>query len=285
MKVVFFGSSKYSVIAANALHENIKLCCVVTKSTSDAVKAFVSKKHIPLVIADKIDSHIIKQIATYSPDFLVVADYGLIVPNDLLKLPKYAPLNIHHSLLPKYRGPTPAPSAILNGEKYSGVSIIIMIGKIDAGDILAQEKYKLKSEETTDSLLTQLNALGGKLIVAVLNNFDKYYAKRRKQNEQNTTPTPRLTKENGHIDILKIKNSIEIKNLKLKIKAYSPWPGVWFKTKLNGKEKVIKLLPDQKIQVEGKMPMSYRDFLNGYPEAKETMRVLQPDLTRGLKYD
>jgi methionyl-tRNA formyltransferase len=105
----------------------------------------------------------------------------------------------------------------------------------------------------------------------VLNKYLKDDLKLVAQEHEKATFTKPLTRQDGFIDL---SSSLEIKKLKLKIFAYYPWPGVWFKTKLNDTEKIIKLLPGDRLQVEGKKPMTYKDFLNGYPEAKEILEKI-----------
>lgn len=206
----------------------------------------------------------VDKIQSFSPDFLVVCDYGLFLPDSLLKIPKYAAFNVHHSLLPKYRGPSPAPTAILNGEKVSGVSIIEMSNKLDAGDIVAQKTYTLKPDETTESLLTTLNTIGAEILIDVLQQYEKGAVKKIRQNEKEATFTPHITKQDGYIDL---QNPPSLDIIDRMIRAYYPWPGVWTKIRIMNNELRIKLLPEKKIQVEGKKPMSYKDFVNGYPEA------------------
>ncbi|MBI2430566.1 MAG: methionyl-tRNA formyltransferase [Candidatus Levybacteria bacterium] len=263
MNIIFFGNTKYSVIVAEKLHKNFGLKAVVTIPDSP-VKAFALKNNIRVVESRRLDNNTVKQIAHFSPDFLVVADYGLLLPKELLNLPKYAPLNVHHSLLPKYRGPSPVPTAILNGEKISGVTIIKMNEVLDAGDILAQKEYTLKPDETTPNLLTKLNELGGEIIISVINDYIAGYAKPIPQNENDVTFTKRFEKKDGYIDL---KNPPE--QLDRMIRAFYPWPGVWTRQMINGKSSIIKFLPLQKIQVEGKKPMSYKDFINGYQQLLE----------------
>ena len=204
------------------------------------------------------------------PDFLVVADYGLILSDTLLQLPKYVPLNVHHSLLPKYRGPSPAPTTILHGDKISGVSIIHMTDEVDAGPILAQQKYTLKADETTDSLLTILNTLGGELVVDVIKNFGS--TKPVAQDESKATFTKHMTKQDGFIDL---ENPPSPAKLDRMIRAYYPWPKVWTKCEVRSQKfEVLNFLPKQKIQVGGGKAMSIKDFLNGYPEMKEPISKL-----------
>src|SRR5690242_13888773 len=134
MNIIFFGNTIHSAIVAKALFQTFGLSAIVTTPdkpvgrknilTPTPTKTFALQNNIPVIEADKLDAPIIDVITTYDPDFFVVADYGLFLPKKLLALPKYQPLNVHHSLLPKYPGPTPAPSAILAGDKVSGVSVI-----------------------------------------------------------------------------------------------------------------------------------------------------------------
>jgi len=274
MKIVFFGSSKYSTIVQMAIYDKFGLVLSVTapdkpkgrnrKLTPTAVKEFAVKNKIPLITPAKLDETAIEIIVKVQPDFLIVSDYGLILPPELLKVPKYDALNVHHSLLPKYRGPTPAPSAILAGEKKSGGTIISMTEEVDAGDILAQKEYVLKEDETADSLLTTLNTLGAKLIIDVIENYPAGSVKKIKQDSSIATFTHRLTKQNGHIDLNNPPNPL---NLSRMIHAYYPWPGVWSKVKVkSGKSIIIKFLPRNLIQPEGKRPLTLNQFKNGYPK-------------------
>lgn len=281
MNIIFFGNTKYSVIVAETLHKNLNLKAIVTIPDQPAgrkqiltptpTKTFAQQNNIPVIEADKLDSNILGKIKILSPDFLVVADYGLLLPKSLLDIPKYAPLNVHHSLLPKYRGPSPVPTTILNGEKISGITIIKMNEALDAGDILAQEKYILKTDETTDSLLTTLNTLGGKLTLTVINDYINGKPNPVPQDESKTTFTKHFEKNDGFIDL---NNPPSPEKLDRMIRAYHPWPSVWTKLKINDSGlKIIKLLPNRMIQVEGKNPTSYKDFVNGYPNVKDIIKI------------
>src|SRR3989344_905134 len=145
LSIVFFGSSKYSTIVEEALEKKFGLKLVVTipdrpsgrtrKLTPNPVKEFAVHHKIPFLTFDELNEAEVEEIDKVKPDFLVVADYGKILPSELLEIPKYAPLNVHHSLLPKYRCPSPAPAAILAGDKITGVTIIQMTEDVDAGPI------------------------------------------------------------------------------------------------------------------------------------------------------
>ena len=286
MKIVFFGNTKYSAIGLKKKKKKIPISLVVTipdkpsgrkrEQKPTATKQFAKENSIPVLETQKLDENALGKIKNIAPDFLVVEDYGLILPESILEIPKYAPLNIHHSLLPKYRGPSPAPSAILAGEAESGVTVIEMTNEVDAGDILAQVKYTLEKDETTDSLLTTLNKLGAELILDVIENYQSGSEKPTSQNHKEATLTQRLEKQNGHIDI---ENPPGMEKLDRMIRAYYPWPTVWTEidTSTQGQETrriKIKLLPGKLIQPEGKRPMSMKEFLNGYPQTKTYLEKL-----------
>ncbi len=271
MNIVFFGNTKYSLIDAQALHTHFGLTAIVTipdkivkkNILQSPTKTFAGKYTIPVIEANKLTPDIVEKIKQLKPDFLVVADYRLILRQEALDIPTYAPLNVHHSLLPKYRGPAPAPTAILNGDQISGVTIIKMSTKIDDGDMLAKKEYELQPDETTDSLLTKLNELGSQAVIEVIENFK--HITPIKQDETQATFTHYLEKQDGFFDSDSPPDRMKLDRM---IRAYYPWPGVWTKVRMKKQETRIKLLPEQKIQVEGKKPQAIKDFINGYPEGK-----------------
>ena len=227
-KIVFFGNTQHSLIGLKVINKEIGIFHVVTIENSP-IEKFAREENIPSTVTKTLDEQTVKNLEKLTPDFLVVEDYGLILPDSLLNIPKYAPLNIHHSLLPEYRGPSPVPSAILAGEKITGVSIIKMTAEVDAGDILAQTSYEMNGTETTDSLLIILNKLGAKLLVDVINNYDEFLKKTKKQTLPKTKYTDRMTRESGLIDL---KNPPNPQILDRMIRAYYPWPTVWMKWKM-----------------------------------------------------
>lgn len=268
MSIIFFGNSIYSRIGAQIIHQTYPISLIVTIPdrligrkkllSASPTKQFALENNIPVLETGHLDQEVIDQIAKYQPDFLVVEDYGLFLPNKLLNLTRYAPLNIHHSLLPKYRGPSPAPSAILNGDSVTGVTIIKMAQEIDGGDILAQQEYALDPQETTDSLLKTLNKMGANLLIQLLPKIINDKIKPLKQSAKQAINCLRIQKEDGYFDI---DNPPPLEKLDRMIRAYYPWPTAW--TKWKGK--IVKLLPKETIQMEGKKPVSLKDFLHGYP--------------------
>lgn len=276
MNIVFFGSTKYSVIAAKALHNHFGLTATVTlndrpdphtkKNISNPVKFFSLQHEIPCITTDILTAKYMQRIVETKPDFIIVLDYGLILPKRILTLPSYAALNIHPSLLPKYRGPSPVPSAILAGETVSGVTIIEMTNEVDAGNMLAQKEYILKSNETTESLLTILDSLGGQLTISVINDYLNGTITKTPQDHKKATFTQKYQKSDGYVDL---ENPPDKQHLDRMIRAFYPWLNVWTIITLHNRNMRIKLLPEKKVQVEGKNPINLKDFFNGYPEMKQ----------------
>lgn len=263
MKVVFFGTPNFVEPIIKVLNENFEL-----------LEVFRNPK--------EISSGTMQQLNNLFPDVFVVASFGKIFSKEFLGIPKYGILNVHPSLLPKYRGPTPVQTAILNGDKKTGISIIKIDEEVDHGPVLVQKEIEINDNDTSETLLKKTFELGAKMLPKVLSNYissrgrsasgRKGQIKLSPQDDSKATFTQHLTKENGFIN-LDNPQSPEI--LDRMIRAYYPWPGVWFKTKLGGQNRVVKLLPDKKIQVEGKNPMTYKDFINGYKEGKEILSKLK----------
>ena len=282
--IIFFGSSKFVIPILEVLRKNFDLKLVLTteKNPTDAVPSYCTKHKIPYLSVKQFNNLTISAIAGALAPVAVLADFGLIIPKQILNVFPMGIINIHPSLLPKYRGPTPVQTAILNGEKTTGVTIIKLDEEIDHGPILGQEKERILDTDTAESLYKRLFEKGANLLSEVLNKYLEGDLKPTSQNHRSATFTKPLTRQDGYIDLSS--SSLKIENLKLKIRAYFPWPGVWFKTKLRGAEKIIKLLPNYLktqhpndpflIQVEGKKPMSYKDFFNGYPEAKNVHSLI-----------
>lgn len=197
-------------------------------------------------------------------DLIVVASYGQIIPQKILDLPKYGALNIHPSLLPKYRGATPIPSAILAKESTTGVTIIKMIQKVDAGPILSQETVKISPTDTSKSLLETCFNLGAKMLIDLIPEYIEHKITPISQPQNSPTPyTKKFKKLDGFIPWDKFielsKNNF--KPIDRKIRALYPWPGVWT-TMPNGK--TLKILPQNLFQLEGKSPISWKQLSNGY---------------------
>lgn len=272
MKIIFFGSSSYVIPILETLKNNFELSLVITtEEKKGAVITYCQKNKIELISAKSLKEPKIKDLISKAKTTLaVLADFGLIIPEDILSAFPKGIINLHPSLLPKYRGPTPVQTAIKNGDQETGITIIKLDKEVDHGEILEQETEKITNTDTAETLYKRLFEKGAKILPKVLDKFLKDELKLTTQNHNNATFTQPLTRRDGEINL---HLNEESKNLKEKIRAYFPWPGVWFKTKLNKTEKIIKLLPGDKLQVEGKKPMTYKDFLNGYSEAREILKL------------
>jgi len=277
MNIIFFGSSSYVVPIIEALNKNFNLVLVVTTDVHEgAVLAYCQQNKIEFAIIKHFNNLIIKKMRDLKCPIAVLTDFGLIIPTEILSLFPKGIINIHPSLLPKYRGPTPVQTAILNGEKTTGVSIMKLDEKIDHGPILTQEKEEILDADTSETLYKRLFKKGSNLLPKVIDSYLKNNLKLTVQNHKDATFTKPLTRQDGFIDLSSSK--LKIEDLKLKIRAYFPWPGVWTEIRIKDKGLRIKFLPEQKIQVEGKKPVNYKDFLNGYPEITEQLRKLLEQL-------
>ncbi len=265
MKIIFFGSGSYVIPIIEVLKKEFDLFVFTTeKEKQNLLIKYLKENKINFKSVSLISKKdILKQKASLS----VLANFKLIIPKNILNLFPLGILNIHPSLLPKYRGSTPGQEAILNNDKITGVSIIRLDEKLDHGPILIQKEEKIKEDDTTDSLYQRLFEIGAKLLSQTIKQYIKGEQKLSPQDNSKATYTKALTRQSGFINY-----NNPPKNLKTIIKAYFPWPGVW--TKIN--EKRIKLLPNEKIQVEGKSKVNYKDFINGYPDfGKELLEKLE----------
>ena len=273
MKTIFFGGSKYVIPILAVLKNKFELSLVITsdKTSNDPVPAFCIKNKIEWTSPTKIDHVLIKKIKSINAEFAVLADFGFIIPEKLLNIFPKGILNIHPSLLPKYRGPTPVQTAIINGDRITGVSLIKLDEKVDHGPIIAQRKEKILENDTSENLYLKLFKCGATLLEENLERYLDNEIKTTPQDDQEATFTEILTRDKGEI---KLENPPNPETLKRMVMAYYPWPGVWTTTEINNKMR-IKFLPGNKVQVEGKMPVGYKDFTNGYSQGKEILKKLK----------
>ncbi len=277
MKTIFFGGSSFVIPIINVLKANFGLQYVVVKNENDPLINYCLLNNIDFEINSNLkygkkepwekDT----QIFSKKADVGIVADYGVYIPKDVSSFYPKGILNIHPSLLPKYRGPTPAQSAILSSEAKTGVTIIKIDSQIDHGPILAQKEYEIEKTETSFDLLKKLFNQGASLLEDTLPKYLSRNLIPKPQDDSKATFTKIFTKNDGLIDIENLPNIEKLDNM---IKAFYPWPGVWTKTNVGKQnEKIVKFLPGNLIQVEGKKEMSYKDFLNGYLDANPKLRV------------
>jgi methionyl-tRNA formyltransferase len=268
MRIIFFGSRHASAIPFE-LRIDHELQLIVTPDPH-MVKLAVTEK-IPYTQILEINQKFISEIYKLEPDVGVVADFGLIIPEDLINVFPNGILNVHRSLLPKYRGPTPVQTAILNGDEVSGLSIIKIDEHLDHGPIIYQEEYKFEDDDNTGVVLDKLFRRSAELLPDLINRIAKGEISQTEQDDNLATYTKSLKRNDGYVDS---ENPPEKDRLIRMINGLHPWPGAWTKYTLNNKEVIIKLHPKGIIHVEGKRPMSYKDFANGYPEGKVLLQKL-----------
>lgn len=257
MKIVFFGSSDFSVSSLEriAASEHI-LQAVVTQPDrkkgrrlslqATPVKIAASSKNIPVHQPESLeDAAFLKSLKSLSTDIFIVVAYGGILPRKALGIPKIYSINLHPSLLPKYRGAAPVNWAIVRGETKTGLTVIRMNEKMDAGDIILQRKVEIENKDTSETLNARLAELGGILLLDALRFIKEERIKFKKQDGKKATLAPRLKKEDGLIDWGK--DARDIHNM---VRGLVPWPCAY--TFLDGK--LLKIWKTEKITLSAKAP-------------------------------
>lgn len=284
-RVVFFGTPDFVVPVVSALHEKGWLAGVVTAPdkkvgrtqilTPTPIKQWAIKHNVPVFAPEQLDQNLHSVLLTLNSSLFIVAAYGHLLPQFILDIPKNGSLNIHPSLLPKYRGPAPIQAAILNGDKISGVSIIKMDKEMDHGPVIITKEIILSDQDTFETLSKNMFEAGAGLLVKVIPNFVSGKAELKEQNHQLATFTHLIKKEDGYF---KIDTPPSPEKLDRMIRAYYPWPNAWTKWPFDsfdktqdkfaqGKNnKIVKFYPDKVVQIEGKKPMRIEEFLKGHPE-------------------
>lgn len=307
LKIVFMGTPDFAVGALQAIIEaGHQVSAVVTQPDKPKgrgkelqmtpVKACAAAHNIPVFQPGKIkEPEAVEVLRSYEADIFVVAAFGQILSEEILSMPKYGCVNIHASLLPKYRGAGPIQWAIIDGEKKTGVTIMQMEKGLDTGDMLLQKEVEIDPKETGDSLHDKLAAAGAELIVEALPKIAAGQLTPRKQNDAESCYAKMLQKSMGRIDW-----NLTADKLDCLIRGLISWPGasttfrgknlkIWeeepvmegdfsvsISESLPGtivcvekeafyvqtKEGVLKVLS---VQIEGKKRMAVKDFLLGYP--------------------
>ena len=308
-RIVFFGTPSFALAPLEMLIQGSdEVVAVVTqpdrekgrgrKVIASPVKELALQKGLSILQPGKVkDVSLQEKLKDFGIDLFVVAAYGQILPKALLNLPKYGAINIHASLLPKYRGSAPIAWAILNGEKKTGITTMFMDEGMDTGDILLQSEIPIRDDETTETLQDRLASLGAQLLSETLEKMKKREIHPTPQDHSKATYAPMLKKEDGQIDWTKGAEEID-----RQVRAFHPWPGayakwqgqilkiykgevrkgraagkagtvLWVGTDLieieTGKDSYLL----KEIQLEGKRRMSVRDFLSGHPVSVGTVLV------------
>ena len=247
-RVVYMGSAEFSVPSLLALSMAFDVVGVVTQPdrrsgrgrqlTAGPVKRFAEAAGIPVMQPVSLrNPEEVAALVGWQPDLIVVAAFGQILPQSVLDLPKLGCLNVHASLLPRWRGASPIATAILAGDERTGVTIIRMDAGVDTGPILAQRETRIDSDETAALLGARLAEMGGRLLVEALPAYLEGELVPRPQPAKGITLAPSLTKSHGEIDW-----SLTADQIDRLIRAFSPWPGTF--TTWKGKTvKVLEAIP------------------------------------------
>jgi len=298
-RVVFMGTPEFALPALAILSERYELVGVYTQPDKPAgrgqhltpppIKQWAQKHGLPVFQPRTLrDESAQAQLAELKPEVIVVAAYGLLLPKFVLDLPPHGCINVHASLLPKYRGAAPIPAAILHGESRTGITLMRMDEGLDTGPIIAQDSIPIEPDYTTGDVAVWLALLGAQLIAETLPRWIAGEITPQLQDESQATFAPKLHKEEGRLDWSR--SAIELDR---RVRAFSPWPGTF--TTWNGRSlrvlsvqvtgqdaqgtpgMVVKdekeigvvtgdgLLRLREVQPEGKRAMSAADFARGQP--------------------
>ena len=235
LRVIFMGTPDFAVPTLDALlHRGHDVVGVFTQPDRPAgrgrklrpspVKTFSVQHDLPVFQPTSLrrDPDACALVADLEPDAIVVAAYGLFLPGIVLDTPRHGCLNIHPSLLPRHRGPSPVISTILDGDETGGVTIMLLDEGMDTGPVLAQEKTHISSEETADVLTHRLFGLGAVLLVRTLDRWVQGEIAPSTQDDDEATITRLLSREDGRLDWYESAEAIE-----RRIRAFTPWPGTF----------------------------------------------------------
>lgn len=308
MRVVFMGTPDFAVGTLEAVIEaGHDVAAVVTQPDKpkgrggamavSAVKECALKHGLTVLQPVRArDEAFVEELRTYEPDVIVVVAFGQLLPASIIHMPKYGCINVHASLLPKYRGASPIQWAVLDGCEYSGVTTMQMDEGLDTGDILEVEKVKLDAKETGGSLFDRLSFTGAKLLVRTLEKIEAGTLTPVKQDDDEATYVKMLSKSFGEMNFAE-----EVESLERKVRGLNPWPSAY--THIDGKllkvwdadvEKAdvpgndyasvhtdgrnyLKIacnggyLVVNELQLEGKKRMKTQDFLRGYSVSDGTV--------------
>ncbi len=300
IKTVFMGTPSFACLYLELLLEREKVLAVVTqpdrprgrgrRKAPSPVKEIALRNRVKVLEPERIkNEEFLRELRELDPEIVVVVAFGQILPTEILKLPQKGCINIHASLLPRYRGAAPIQRAIIDGEKKTGISIIQMDEGMDTGDLLAVEEIDIGPEETAGELDARLARMGTQCMIKTLKQIDSGRVVPKPQDNSQATYAPILKKVEGRIDWRRPAEAIRDQ-----IRGMNPWPVAF--TSLDGKGfRIFRALSDakavggkpgevleakensiriqtgeghlllQEVQLEGKKRMGVGEFLRGYP--------------------
>lgn len=274
-RVVFMGSPAFAVPILEALARDYDVVGVVTQPDRPAgrggglrpppVKVCAAALGLPVIQPERLgEADAMAQLRAWAPQLIVVAAFGQILKPAVLELPSHGCLNVHASLLPRWRGASPIQAAILAGDAQTGVTIMKMDAGVDTGPILLQRATSISSEDTALSLAERLAHMGAELLLEALPAYLEGRLSPQPQPEQGVTYAPLLRKEDGRLDFQK--SAVELER---QVRAMNPWPGAWFEWR------------DARIQVwrarvshEETPGVGQRGIVDGYPAIGTADRYL-----------
>jgi methionyl-tRNA formyltransferase len=233
IKIVFMGSPDFSLPTLRALANSYNVVGVVTQPDrasgrgrelkAPPVKALAHEMGIPVMQPEKLrEPEALEQLRLWNPDLIVVAAFGQILRRDVLELPRFGCINVHASLLPRWRGAAPINAAILAGDKETGVTIMQMDVGLDTGPMLSQRSIRLSPEDTAGSVFEQLSTLGADLLIETLPDYLSGKLQPVPQPEPGMTYAPMIKKEEGQLDF-----THDVYELERRVRAFNPWPGAF----------------------------------------------------------
>ncbi len=236
IKIVFFGTPEFALPSLRALasHGDISIHAVVTQPdkpkgrslhrTPTPVAECAEELGLPVIKIENFINHkeVIDRLNQCHADLFVIVAFGAILPSALLALPAKGALNLHPSLLPRYRGSSPIQTALLNSEAETGVTIMLLDEKMDHGPIIAQQAVQINSTDTSPVLSDRLSRLGAQLLVNGMVDYVSGKIQPQPQDDRHASYTKQLSKDDGRIDWSKTSEEIA-----RQVRAYMPWPGSW----------------------------------------------------------
>lgn len=300
MRIIFMGTPDFAVpVLQSLINSRHEVVAVVTQPDRpkgrgknmqfSPVKECALAHNIPVMQPVNVSvPEVIDELRAYEPELIVVVAFGQFVTKKIREMPKYGCINVHASLLPKYRGAGPIQWAVINGEKESGVTTMYMCREIDKGDMLLKDTVMLDPKETGDSLHDKLSMMGGPLILKTIDQLEDGSAVRIPQCEEESTYAPKLEKTMGNIDW-----TMDADRIERLVRGLNSWPGTF--TKIHGKTVKIwdcdvvcqeALTESQAAAEPGTVIISEKDQLivkagNG----ALSLRMLQPEGKKNMTVD
>jgi len=262
-KIVFMGSPDFALPGLRALAQDYEVVGVITQPDRASgrgreikmppVKTLALELGLPVMQPEKLRApEAMQQLLAWTPDLIVVAAFGQILKKDVLELPRFGCLNVHASLLPRWRGAAPINAAILHGDEETGVTIMQMDVGLDTGPMLAKRSLRLSADDTAGSVTEALSNLGADLLIETLPEYLSGNIMPQPQPEEGATYAPMLKKEDGRLDFTRGVNELE-----RQVRAFNPWPGAFMDYE-GGLLKVHKAHVEEGVASAGQR-LVYRD--------------------------